>query len=186
MSRARHLHYILAELIQKRNLAPKIAEQKVFALWGDYLRKHLSVPLSRKTVPVSLSNGVLKIYTEYPAYNTALSLHKPRIIADINAELGQSVLRDLRIEIRPVRPAAPRRNETRNRSASANAVREDGTIQDTDPVPPKQLERIEQTLVDVPDTQLKESLQRLFMTQSKDNRGAARWQARRTNTFRKK
>ena len=99
MDKTQNLHHLLAELIRTHDLGPKMLEQKVFALWREYL----GTPLGTGTVPVSLSNGILKIYTEYSAYIAELSLLKQKIIADLNAKLGQRVLTDLRIEIRPAR-----------------------------------------------------------------------------------
>ena len=168
MDRTHNLHYLLTELIRKHDLEPKMLEQQVFVLWGEYLRKHLSVPLSTKTVPISLSSGILKIYTEFPAYKTALSFHKSKIVADINAELGQSVLTDLRIEIRPVRSAESREDKTEEPSSSSETSKGNPTIGNTRQVTPEELEKIEQVLASVTDTHLRESLWQLFTTQSKD------------------
>ena len=163
MDKTYNLRHLLNELIRTHNLEPKMLEQKVFALWGKYV----DAPLSTKTVPVSLSNGILKIYTEYPAYKTALSFHKPKILAHINAELGKPVLTDLRIEIHQIRTAKP--HETEDRSSTPETSKEDSIIDDThQEVTPEQLEKIEQALASVPDAQVKKSLWRLFTTQSKD------------------
>ena len=171
MDKTHNLRHLLSELIRTHDLEPKILEQKVFGLWPEILRTLSGTldgaPLAIKTVPVSLSNGVLKIYTEYPAYRTALSFHKPKIIADINAELGKPVLTDLRIEIHQVHTAES--DETEDRSASPETSTEDSVIDDTDQeVTPEQLEEIEQTLASVQDAELKKSLWQLFTTQSKD------------------
>ena len=161
MDKTQNLRYLLTELIRTHNLEPKILEQKVFALW----REHLGAPLGTKTVPVSLSSGILKIYTEHPAYITELLFHKQQILADLNAELGQPVLTDFRIELRPARAAKPHETE---HSASSVKTSETTSEAQTHPVPPEQLARIEQALTSVSDTQLKKSLWQLFTTQSKD------------------
>ena len=158
MDKTQNLRHLLTELIRTHNLEPKILEQKVFALW----RKHLSAPLGTKTIPVSLSNGILKIYTEHPAYITELSFHKQQILTDLNAELGQSVLTDLRIELRPARAAKPHEIEPSPSNPNTSKTSH------THPVTSEQLERIEQALTNVSDTQLKKSLWQLFTAQSKD------------------
>ena len=158
--KTQNLHHLLAELIRTHDLGPKMLEQKVFALWREYL----GTPLGTGTVPVSLSNGILKIYTEYSAYITELSLLKQKIIADLNAKLGQPVLTDLRIEIRPARATKP--HEAENRSSSPKTSKENSII--SNQVTPEQLEKIEQALTSVSDPQLKKSLWQLFMAQSKD------------------
>ena len=162
MDKTHNLRYLLTELIRTHDLEPKMLEQKVFALW----REHLGAPLGTKTVPVSLSNGILKIYTEYPAYKTALSFHKPKLLADINAELGQPILTDLRIEIHQVNTTEP--HKTEDQPLSPETSEEDSTTGNTYQVTPEQLEKIEQSLTSVSDPQLKESLWQLFTAQSID------------------
>ena len=82
MDKSHNLRHLLTELIRTHDLEPKMLEQKVFALWPGLLRTlfDTGVALSKKTVPVSLSNGILKIYTEYPAYRNTLSFYKPKIL----------------------------------------------------------------------------------------------------------
>ena len=96
MPKTQNSRDILTELTRTYNLEPKMLEQKVFSVWQQYL----GTPIGTKTVPVSISGGVLKVYTEYPPYKKELSLLKERIIADLNAELGQPILTDIRIDVR--------------------------------------------------------------------------------------
>lgn len=162
MDKTHNLHHLLAELIRKNDLEPKMLEQKVFALWGKYL----GAPLGTKTVPVSLSNGILEVYTEYPPYKNELLLLKQNILADLNAELGKPILTELRIKIHQVRSAEP--HKTEDQSSSPETSEEDSTTGNTHQVTPEQLEKIEQALTSVSDPQLKESLWQLFTTQSED------------------
>ena len=163
MDKTRNLHRLLAELMRTHDFEPKVLEQKVFILWPECLsrNKHLA-PLATNTVPISLSNGILKIYTEYSAYKSSLLLNKPKILADINAELEKPVLTDFRVEIKPI---AVKPQETEDQPSGPETPEEDSTPQ----VTPEQLEKIEQTLTNVSDTHLKESLWELFTTQSKDS-----------------
>ena len=139
-------------------------EQKVFALWPELLQTlfDTGVALSKKTVPVSLSNGVLKIYTEYPAYRSTLSFYKPKILTALNTELGKPVLTDLRVEIKA------ELHKTEDQSSSPKTPKEDSIVGNTHQVTPAQLEKIEQALASVPDAELKKSLSQLFTTQSKE------------------
>lgn len=167
MDRTRNLHHLLAELMQTHGFEPKVLEQKVFVLWSECLsrNKHFA-PLATNTVPISLSNGILKIYTEYSAYKSSLLINKPKILADINAELEKPVLTDLRVEIKPL---SVKPQETEDQPSSPETPEEDSTIGNTHQVTPEQLEKIEQVLASVSDTHLRESLWQLFTTQSKDN-----------------
>lgn len=165
MRKTQNLRDLLTELARSRGFEPKMLEQKVFVLW----RERLGTPLGTKTVPVSLSDGVLKIYTEYPPYRTELSFHKQRIIADLNAELGQPILTDIRIELRQARKATPR--HTKRAPADPEISKTTASIplaNSTHTLTPKESEQIEQAITDVTDTDLKISLRQLFITQSKE------------------
>ena len=162
MRKTQNLHDLLTELSRSRDFEPKLLEQKVFLLW----RKHLGTPLGTKIVPVSLSNGVLKVYTEYPPFTRELLFHKQRIIADLNAELGQPILTDLRIELRPARKATPHHAPTDRKISKTTAQMPHSSNVHTPT--PKELEQIEQAITDVTDTELKVSLRQLFITQTKE------------------
>ena len=161
MQKTQKLGNLLTEMARERNFEPKILEQKVFDLW----RKHLGAPLGSKTIPVSLSNGVLKVYTEYPPYRRELLFLKQRIISNLNAELEQPILTDLRIELRQIRAVPTREAETKSPEPQPKPSKQSNTdvLRRTTP---EELEQIEQTLADVTDARLKKSLRRLFTTQS--------------------
>ncbi|MXV75532.1 DUF721 domain-containing protein [Candidatus Poribacteria bacterium] len=165
MRKTQNLRDLLTELTRSRDFEPKMLEQKVFVLW----RKRLGTPLGTKTVPVSLSDGVLKVYTEYPPYRTELSFHKQRIIADLNAELGQPVLTDIRIELRQAHQATPHHTK-RAATDSEMPKTTTSTSRSSNLRTPtsKELEQIEQAIADVTDTDLKISLRQLFITQRKE------------------
>lgn len=170
MDKSRNLHHLLDELIRDRNLESKMFEHKIFALWPELLRTLFGTlrgsALGTKTVPISLSNGILKIYTEYPAYRNALSFDKPKILTALNTEFGKPVLTDLRIEIHQVNTAEPHKTEAL--PSSPETSEEDFTPGNAHQVTPEQSENIEQALTSVSDPQLKESLWQLFTTRSKD------------------
>ncbi len=165
MHKTENLRDLLTELARSRDFEPKMLEQKVFVLW----RELLGTPLGTRTVPVSLSDGVLKIYTEYPPFIRELLLLKQRIIADLNAELGQPVLTDLRIELRQAHKATS--HHTKRPSTHPKISKPTASTPRLNNVrtpTPKESEQIEQAIADVADTDLKISLRQLFMTQSKE------------------
>ena len=161
MRQTQNLRDLLTKFTRDRDLEPKMLEQKVFALW----RECLKAPLGTKTVPVSLSNGTLKTYTEYPPFKNALLFYKQEIIANLNEALGETVLTDIRIEIRPGRKATPR-----NISHDPTAPKTPDTphTSNTHVPTPEELDQVEQTIAGVTDTELKASLRQLFITQSKE------------------
>ncbi len=162
MRKTQTLRDLLTEFTRARDLEPKMLEQKVFVLW----RECLKAPFGTKTVPVSLSNGVLKIYTEYPPFKNALLFYKQKIIADLNAELGETVLTDLRIEIRPGRKATPR--DISHNPTAPKIPDTPHASSNTHAPTPEELDQVEQTVAGVTDTELKTSLRQLFITQSRE------------------
>ncbi len=163
MEKTQNLRNILEEVARTKQFEPKILEQKVFDLW----RKYFGVPLGTKTTPVSLSDGVLKIYTEYPPYRRELLFLKQKIIATLNAELEQPILTDLQIELRQVETITPDDPEEKQ-STTRRGSSEQSSPKTVHRTTPEELERIEQTLASVTDTRLKKSLRQLFITQTED------------------
>ena len=164
MQKTENVGNILTKIIQRNDFEPKMLEQRVFDLW----RTHIEAPFNTYAAPVSLSDGVLKIYTEHPSCKSGILFQKPKIIADLNAALEHPILTDLRIELRPVRTAPPH-DTNANQSKSRREPSQPSSTDTTHRTTPEELERIEQTLANVTDARLKESLRQLFTTQSEDN-----------------
>ena len=165
MPKTENIRDLLKELSRSRDFEPKMLEQKVFVLW----QKHLGTPLGTQTVPVSLSDGVLKVYTEYPPYVRELLFYKQKIIADLNAALGQPILIDLRIEVRQSHKAAPHHVE--RTPADPNMSKATASIPASSHVhtpTAEESEQIEQVIADVTETDLKTALRQLFTTQTKE------------------
>lgn len=161
MPKTQNLRDLLTEVARTHDFEPKMLEQKVFAIW----RQYLGTPIGTKTMPVSISGGILKVYTEYPPYKTELLLHKEKIIADLNAELGQPILTDIRIDVRQSLKSTPSHTASTPTEAEASDTIPASTTREPTP---EMLEQIEQTVADVTDTDLKISLHQLFLSQSKD------------------
>ena len=163
MHKTQNSRDLLTELARSRDFEPKMLEQKVFSLW----RQYLGTPIGTKTMPVSISGGILKIYTEYPPYKNHLLLLKEKIIADLNAELGKPILTDIRIDVRqsvtstPLHTSAPP-----TRAKSSKRMPKTPPVSPTYQPTPETLEQIDQAVADVTDTDLKASLHQLFLTQS--------------------
>ena len=165
MPKTENIRDLLRELARSRDFEPKMLEQKVFVLW----RKHLGTPLDTQTVPVSLSDGVLKVYTEYPAYVRELLFYKQKIIADLNAALGQPILKDLRVEVRQLHKATPPHVE--RAPADPNMSKATASIPTSSNVhtpTDEESEQIEQVIADVTETDLKIALRQLFTAQTKE------------------
>ena len=165
MSKTQNSRDLITELARTYDLEPKMLEQKVFSVWREYL----GTPLGTRTMPVSISGGVLKVYTEYPLFKQELLLGKETIIANLNAELGQPILTDLRIDVRPSLKSTPDHTAgTSTRAKRSKTIRKVSPVSTTQVLTPETLEQIEQVVTDITDTDLKTSLCQLFISQSRD------------------
>ena len=163
--KTQNLRDLLIEVARTRDLEPKMLEQKVFSVWREYL----GTPLGTRTMPVSISGGTLKVYTEYPTFKQALLLEKEVIIANLNAELGQPILTDIRIDVRQSLASTPDHTAgTPTRAERSKTIPKVSPVSTTQVLTPETLEQIHQTIADVTDTDLKTSLYQLFVSQSRD------------------
>lgn len=158
MPKTQNSRDLIRELVRTRGFEPKMLEQQVFSLWREYL----GTPIGTKTMPVSISGGILKVHTEYPPYKKHLLLMKGKIISDLNAELGQPILTDIRVDVR--QPSAP----PPTGAESPEPMSKTSPVRSPHPPTPETLEQIEQVIADVPDTDLKISLHQLFLSQSEN------------------
>ena len=163
MPKTQNSHELIKEFVRTQGFELKMLEQKVFSLW----RQYLGTPIGTKTMPVSISGGILKVYTEYPPYKKHLLLLKERIIADLNAKLGQPILRDLRIDVRQFLTSTPSHTtSTPTETEASDTIPETSPASTTHEPTSETLEQIEQMIADVTDTDLKTSLHQLFVSQS--------------------
>jgi hypothetical protein len=145
---------ILERLIQERGLDPKLLEQKALAGWKDAV----GALIARYTRPVSLVDGRLTVYASNSVWVTELSLLKPQVISKINAAVGQQVVKDWRIVVKPFERSNDEEIQRPQRPSRLKLER--------DAPAPEVVERVEQTVADVADEELKACLRRLFITQS--------------------
>ena len=145
---------ILERLIQERGLDPKLLEQKALMAWKDAVGE----VIARNTHPVSLVNGVLTVYVSNTVWSTELSLLKSQVIYKINTAVGQQVVKDYRLQVKPFKPLNQKEIQRPHRPGRLKLER--------DAPVPEVVERVEQTVADVADEELKACLKRLFITQS--------------------
>ena len=157
--KTQNIENVLASLIRQRDFEGKMLEQKVFSLWPEVV----SEPIANHAYPTALSAGILTVRTEHPMWKTELSLLKVNILAELNAQLGRAVVKDLRLELRPPH-AAP----TGARGPVPRALLTERQLKEKQrkrkKLPEKTRTQIEVALAGVTDENLKASLRRLFYT----------------------
>ena len=145
---------LLEKLLRERGFDHKIIEQKALAAW----KNAAGPPIARNTQPVSLINGQLTVYVANSVFINELLFLRGKIIENLNEEVGQPVVKELRLTVKPV--------ERSNRQEIQRSPPLHRPKSERIPLTPEVLERVEQTVVDVEDAELKACLKRLFITQS--------------------
>lgn len=146
---------ILSHFLREYGLDKKILEANVLAAWANAVGK----PVARNTRPISLVSGTLTVYTANSVLTTELLLLEQHVIEKINDTVGTTAVRKLRFFVRPFK-STPRKMQPRRHSKRLNEL-------ETVELSPNILERIEQRVAKVEDTELKTCLKRVFIKQSK-------------------
>lgn len=145
---------LLEKLLRERGMDNKILEQKVLVAW----KNAVGPPIARNTQPVSLINGQLTVYVANSILINELLFLRRRVIANLNEEVGQPVVKELRLTVKSVDQS---NGQEIQRSRPLHRLKSERIS-----LASEVLERVEQTVVDVDDAELKACLKRLFITKS--------------------
>ncbi|MBI1926365.1 DUF721 domain-containing protein [Candidatus Poribacteria bacterium] len=157
LSNATHrMNDIIENLCHEYGFEHKILEQKVLAAWSHAVGE----PIARNTRPISLINGKLSVYTSHTLWMTELLFLKQHVIQEINTVVGQRAVKELHFSVRP--KDSPSRPKIQRYQRSHRLIQLEGVE-----LAPEVLAQIEGTVAAVEDPELKASLKRLFIMQSK-------------------
>ena len=159
----KNVNEVLTSIVRQRHFEDKLHEQKVFSLWRDVVGE----ALANHARPASLSAGILTVWTEHPAYQTELSLLQMKILDALNTQLGHTVVKTLRLELRPGQVSGPALRD------SATLTKQKRSRQ-KQPRPKRALTaetltQVELSVSGITDEALKDALRRLFVTQCQEN-----------------
>ncbi|SRX92858.1 hypothetical protein MSP7336_01084 [Mycobacterium shimoidei] len=90
---------VTREVANKRGWSPRVAEGAVFGRWSAVVGQQIA----EHATPTALRDGVLSVSAESTAWATQLRIIQAQLIAKIAAEVGEGVVRTLKI----TGPAAP-------------------------------------------------------------------------------
>lgn len=152
------LDTVLETLMKEQGFEHKMVEQKVFSAWERAVGKLIA----RNTQPVSLVKSKLTVHALSHPLVTELTLLRRDIIRKLNAEIGRAAVRELRFQIKPqcssLRPTSqrPRRSHRHNELVDNLQVAE---------ISAGVLKKVDRTIADVADPELKTNLRHLFISQ---------------------
>lgn len=157
VGKTHELNTVLEVLLKEQGFEHKMIEQKAIVAWEQVVGDLIA----RNTQPISLVKSKLTVYALSHPLVTELTFLRKRIIRKLNEEIGHTAVRELRFQIKPahspLRPASQRSSRSNRHSVLTDNLY--GTK-----IPASILEKIEHTVADVPDLELKSNLRRLFIS----------------------
>ena len=154
------LDTVLETLLKEQGFEHKMVEQKVFSAWERAVGKLIA----RNTQPVSLIKSKLTVHALSHPLVTELTFQRRHIIRKLNAEIGRAAVRELRFRMKPACSSLHAASQRTSGSQRHNML-EDKL--DEAEISADVLEKVEHTVEDVPDHELKTNLRRLFISQSR-------------------
>lgn len=154
------LDTVLEALFKEQGFEHKMVEQRVFSAW----QRVVGDLIARNTLPISLVKSKLTVYALSHPLVAELTFLRKRIIQKLNAEVGRAAVRELRFQMKSAhsssRPESQRSSRAHRHNVPASNLCEAK-------IPTGVLERVERTVADVPDPELKTNLRCLFISQSR-------------------
>ncbi len=143
---------VIRQFFQERGLETRLRRYKAWQVW----EKVVGPQIAARARPARMRNDILEIRVDHPVWMQQLQLMKPKIIARLNAAIGEPLIKDLFLRRgRPSTESAPgpvRSPEPRWRTVTLS---------------PEESDRIERTVAAVADPELRRHLQELFSRQSR-------------------
>lgn len=143
---------VIRQLFQERGLETRLRRYKAWQVW----EKVVGPQIAARARPARMRDDVLEIRVDHPVWMQQLQLMKPKIIARLNAAIGEPLIRDLFL----------RRGRPDTESASRPARLPEPRWR-TVSLSPEESAQIEQTVAAVSDPELRHHLQELFSRQTR-------------------
>ena len=154
------LDTVLEALLKEQGFEHKMVEQKIFAAWN----RTVGDMVARNTQPVSLVKSKLTVHALSHPLVTELTFLRQRIIQKLNAEIGRAAVRELRFQIKPQRSSPRPESQHSRRSHRHNELA--NTLREAE-ISAGVLKKVDCTIADVADPELKANLRHLFISQSR-------------------
>lgn len=165
---------VVEAIVRDRKWEDKLYEVSVFNVWESVVGEDIA----KQSVPVSLSNGILRVEVVHQVYTNELSVMKTEILSKLQKKL-ESVNARRRKPIRKNRVvdiyfrfnpyiSIMRNGESETKSESSHRQKDQDIRMNSKPISPELMDRIEAAVSVVSDAELREALKSLFITQCGD------------------
>lgn len=99
---------LVAQLLESLGLDERMQQYRSLVIWN----KVVGPQIAAHTRPVRIRDGVLEVNVDQPSWMQQLQLMKPKILALLNAELGDDTLREIFLKRGKVDAPAARQEDS--------------------------------------------------------------------------
>jgi hypothetical protein len=82
---------LVDKLLKGLGLDERLQQYRALIIWEEVVGPQIAA----RTRPIRIREGVLEINVDQPTWRQQLQLMKPKILAQLNAELGKATIKDL-------------------------------------------------------------------------------------------
>lgn len=90
---------LLDKLFKGLGLHERLQQYRALIIWDEVVGPQIAA----RTRPVRIREGILEVNVDQPTWMQQLQLMKPKILAQLNAELGKAPIKDLFLKRGPLK-----------------------------------------------------------------------------------
>jgi hypothetical protein len=144
---------LLSQLLTRWGMDRKLREYQAWEVWDEVVGPQIAA----RARPCKMREGVLEVAVDQPVWMQQLQLMKPRIVSQLNARLGEALIRDI----------FWRRGRRESATAGGPLHRTPGPNRNLPPLDDGDLADIEKVLSPLADPAVKESLRAVLCRQAR-------------------
>jgi len=149
MKKPQSLHSILEKTLKTLEIDVPLKTYSVVGAWNEIVGESVA----RHSQPRSIRNQILFIDVAHPTWMQQLQFLKPTLLDQVNAFLGETLIRDIRFKLGKVSPTLP---------ASPKPL-----LMEDEPLDQGTLNRIESLLQEIGDEEVQKSLREVLIKGAK-------------------
>ncbi len=165
---------VVEAVVRDRKWDDKLYEVSVFSVWESVVGE----AIAKQSVPVSLSDGILRVEVAHQVYANELSVMKTEILSKLQKKLDsvndqrrkpirKNRVVDIHFRLNP-HISKMRNGENGTKSESSQQQTDQDIRKNSKPISPELMDRIEAAVSEVSDAELREALKSLFISQCSD------------------
>ena len=107
LKKAAHAGDLVDKLLKGLGLNERLQQYRALIIWEEVVGPQIAA----RTRPIRIREGVLEVNVDQPTWRQQLQLMKPKILAQLNAELGKATIKDLYLKRGKVSARAVKQEE---------------------------------------------------------------------------